>query len=370
MSKIVIDARIISSTTGRYVERLITHLQHIDSKNTYIILVRARDKQSWRPTNPRFKVKVADFANFSVIGEQIQFLRLLNQLKPDLVHFCMPQQPILYRGKKVTTVHDLTPIKTYNSDKNWLIYHLKQLVAKGVFWLIPRTSSRVIVPTKFVKQDLQHFAHVGPAKISQIYEAAELTTVDVQPYKPLRDRQFIMYTGQQSDYKNIRRLILAHQQLLQARPGLKLVFAGRLSGANGAPSRRNQAWAAENGYKNIIYTDFIPDTQLAWLYQHTACYVFPSLMEGFGLPALEAMLQGAPVASSNATCLPEVYEDAAHYFDPTSVDDIARAITEILDNKQLRRELVEKGIYQARKYSWHTMAKETLAIYQKVLSKQ
>lgn len=367
MNKIVIDARIISTSTGRYIERLVTNLQEIDHENQYVILVRAKDKDYWRPKRENFRVQIADFADFSVWGEQVALLRLLNRLKPDLVHFCMPQQPILYRGKKVTTIHDLIPIKVYNSDKQWLKYHLKQLVAKGVIWLIPRTNDHVIVPTKYVQRDLMRFAHIDDHKITQAYEAAELTTPRVEPYPPLVDKQFIMYVGQQSDYKNIRRLMQAHQLLLEKKPDLLLVLVGKLSGKNGVPLRRNKAWAEEHGFKNILYTDFLPDEQLAWTYQHTACYVFPSLMEGFGLPALEAMLQGAPVASSNATCLPEVYEDAAHYFDPLRSDDIARAITEVLDHAKLRQQLIKKGLRQAKKYSWRKMAEETLAVYQKTL---
>lgn len=368
MSTIAIDARIISTSTGRYVERLITRLQDIDPENEYLILVRAKDKDYWQPKQSNFRIVIADFADFSIFGEQIQLLQLLNQLKPDLVHFCMPQQPMLYRGKKVTTIHDLTPIRTYNSDKNWLLYHLKQLVARGVLWLLPRTNDRIIVPTIYVKHDLMKFAGVNDRKITQLYEAAELTTTKTSVYSPLHHKQFIMYAGQQSDYKNIRRLMLAHQKLLTQKPDLILALVGRLSGKNGVPLQRNKTWAESQGFKNILYTDFLPDEQLAWLYQHTACYVFPSLMEGFGLPALEAMLQGAPVASSNATCLPEVYGEAAHYFEPTEVDDIARAVSEVLDDEKLRASLIKKGKKQAQRYSWRTMAEETLVIYRHVLN--
>ena len=119
---IAIDARIINSTTGRYVERLLTYLQDIDHTNTYSVLVRAKDINYWTPTNKNFSIIVAEFANYS-LAEQFGFKRFLKKLHPDLVHFCMPQQPVGYKGKKVTTFHDLTLVKTYNSDKNWLVFH-------------------------------------------------------------------------------------------------------------------------------------------------------------------------------------------------------------------------------------------------------
>jgi glycosyltransferase involved in cell wall biosynthesis len=92
-------------------------------------------------------------------------------------------------------------------------------------------------------------------------------------------------------------------------------------------------------------------------------------MEGFGLPGLEAMNYGAPVASSNATCLPEVYGDAAHYFDPTDSDDIARAIEDILSDPSYRDQLIAKGYVHAKQYSWKRMAEQTHAVYMQALKK-
>ena len=123
----------------------------------------------------------------------------------------------------------------------------------------------------------------------------------------------------------------------------------------------------DNNYQHIHFTDFIPNTQRDWLYTNAAAYIFPSLMEGFGLPGLEAMGYGAPVISSNATCLPEIYGDAANYFNPNNTDDIARAIDEVISNKRLRNDLIQKGYEQIKKYSWQRMAEETHDVYMKTL---
>jgi glycosyltransferase involved in cell wall biosynthesis len=90
-------------------------------------------------------------------------------------------------------------------------------------------------------------------------------------------------------------------------------------------------------------------------------------MEGFGLPGLEAMGYGAPVVSSNATCLPEVYGQAAHYFDPENVGDMARAIDEVLANENLRANLVQNGYQRLQQYSWRKMAQQTLDVYRQVI---
>lgn len=354
---IVIDARIINTSTGRYVERLLTYLDTIDQTNNYTVLVPSKDVDFWKPTHDNFVVKVADFDNYS-LGEQLGFKRLLDNLHADLVHFCMPQQPIFYTGAHVTTFHDLTLLKTYNSDKNWLVFHIKQLIGWGVFHIVARTSRQIIAPTEYTKQDIVKTLGIKPNRITVTYEAADVAVSTLEPYKhPFKE--FILYVGQQADYKNIRRLAEAHQKLLETHPNLGLVLVGKKREAHFA----NEQHFAKEGYRNILFTDFIEDSQRDWLYTQAAAYIFPSLMEGFGLPGLEAMGYGTPVVSSNATCLPEVYGDAAHYFNPLDAADIAKAINEVISDPALRQDLIEKGYKQIEKYSWQRMAEQTHAVY-------
>src|SRR5439155_192079 len=108
-------------------------------------------------------------------------------------------------------------------------------------------------------------------------------------------------------------------------------------------------------------------SQLRWFYENTAAYVFPSLSEGFGLPPLEAMWHGAPIVSSNATCLPEVNKDAAHYFDPLDVQEMADKISEVIESPDLQNELRKKGQNLVKTYSWERMAKQTLDVFNKAL---
>jgi glycosyltransferase involved in cell wall biosynthesis len=114
---------------------------------------------------------------------------------------------------------------------------------------------------------------------------------------------------------------------------------------------------------------FVPDRQLAVLYSQAKAFVFPSLMEGFGLPGLEAMACGCPVAASNSSCLPEVYGRAALYFDPLDVEDMTNKILKVTRNTSTRNKLVKRGFKQVKKYSWRKMARETLVVYRSVLKK-
>ena len=360
---IAIDARIINTSTGRYVERLVHYLQEIDTTNRYTILVPTKDLNFVTPTNKNFMFMAADFKNYS-FEEQTKFKSFLDELGADLVHFCMPQQPLLYKGKKVTTIHDLNLLKTYNSDKNWLMFHAKQLVGRYLFKKIAKTNEHIIVPTDYVKNEYINYSHIPAEKITRTYEAADVFIDKLEVYEhPFEE--YIMYVGQQSDYKNVKRLGDAHQKLLEKHPNLGLILAGRKTPG----ALKNEAYFIRKGYKNIHYTGFVEDSQRDWLFKNARVYVFPSLMEGFGLPGLEAMGYGAPVASSNTTCLPELYEDAAHYFDPLNTDDMARAINDILTDDTLRDSLIEKGYTQIKKFSWERMAKQTHEIYMNALKK-
>lgn len=360
---IAIDARIINSSTGRYIERLVHYLQEIDTVNQYTVLVPSKDIDFFKPTAKNFSVKVANFGNYS-FSEQTAFKTFLDTLAPDLVHFCMPQQPVLYTGKHVTTIHDLTLLKTYNSDKNWLVFHIKQLVAHFVFKWVGRTSSHILVPSQFTKNEYIKFAKIPESKVTLAYEAADVSIDTPEPY-PHNFKEFIMYVGQQSDYKNIKRLGDAHQKLLEKHPDLGLILAGRKDAA----TLKTEEYFRKKGYRNIVFTGFVTDGQRDWLYTKCSAYVFPSLMEGFGLPGLEAMGYSAPVVSSNATCLPEIYGDAAKYFNPTDVADIAQAIDDVISSDELSQDLVAKGYEQLKKYSWLKMAKQTQQVYIDALSK-
>lgn len=243
MKHIVIDARIISTSTGRYVERLVHHLDKIDTTHHYTILVKQKDLTYWQPKNPNISLKVADFKNYS-FNEQIGFLKLLRSLDADLVHFCMPEQPVFYTGKKVTTIHDLTLLKTYNPDKNWFVYHFKQLIGQGVFRHVARTSEFTFVPTDYVRRDVIKSLGAKPEKVIRTYEAAEIVSQKVKEY-PLPSKNFIFFVGQQSAYKNCIRIAEAHQKLLSNHPDLQLVLVGKIDSA----AKRNQAIVEERGYK-------------------------------------------------------------------------------------------------------------------------
>jgi glycosyltransferase involved in cell wall biosynthesis len=359
---IVIDARNRRSSTGRYTDRLLEHLQKIDTTNRYTVLVQPDDP--WQGSSKNFTPLPSPFKQFSFNPfEQLAFAWQLYRLRPSLTHFTMTQQPLLYFGNIVTTTHDLTMLRFTRPGRypKW-VHAIRMVLYHFMFWLSHKKSRAILVPSKFVAKDLSTYQPFTKNKITVTYESSE---------PPLKDRAvalqgvakpFIFHVGSPFPHKNIERLIEAFGLLKNNHPTLRLVLVGKKE----LYFNRLEASLTGQLYtKDILMPGFITDAQLKWLYHNAECYVLPSLSEGFGLPGLEAMAHDCPLVSSNATCLPEVYGNAAHYFNPEDVQDMAHKVSAVLNTPQLSKQLVLNGRKQLKKYSWQTMAKQTLEIYKK-----
>ena len=361
---IVIDGRIRRSSTGRYVDRLLEHLQTIDTYHRYTVLLQPDD--DWQPKGSNFHGVPCHYAQFSLNPlQQFGFALQLYKLRPDLVHFTMTQQPLLYFGNIVTTSHDTTMYKFVRRGTTpKAIYNVKMALYRFLVWWSHRKSKYIIVPTQTVAQEFAQRQPFTKKKLVVTLESSEppLTIDGQKPAKVTGD--FILYVGTAFPHKNLFTLIKAFNKIHEQKPDLKLVLVGK----HEKHYDELHLWAqSQPSYKNIIFTGFVSDAELKWLYQHCQAYVFASLSEGFGLPPLEAMAHGAPVISSDASVMPEVYGEAAHYFDATKPIDIARRTIHVLDSPSLQKQLVKNGYEQLKKYSWHTMAEETLITYKLAL---
>lgn len=362
---IVIDARVRRSSTGRYASRLVEHLQNIDAENRYTILVEPDD--DWQMTNPNFTTVTAPFQQFSFNPlQQLGFAWQLYRLKPDLVNFTMTQQPLLYFGTIATTTHDLTMLRmTRPSRFHPLVHKLGVKLLRFLYWQSHRKSKTIIVPTNYVAKDISSLHPFSKDKIVVTYEASEPPLPGASEALDGVSKPFIMHVGAPFPHKNLERLMQAFAVLKKDTPELLLVLPGKMKNEFKADYEK---WLSQNEHKDsIVAPGFVSDMELKWLYENAECYVLPSLSEGFGLPGLEAMVHGCPVASSNATCLPEVYEDAALYFDPHNVDDMARVVHSLISDPALRKRQIKRGHNQVKKYSWQKMAQETLAVYKNCL---
>lgn len=343
--KIAIDARMYQEAgVGRYIRNLIENLKKIDKQNKYILF------------SPDIK--------WYSIKEQIKLPGLLKSLKPDLVHFPHFNVPIFYKGKFVITIHDL--IHQHFSMQRatthgTLIYKIKQLGYKKVFENAIKKAERILVPSNFVKNQLINDWEIKGSKIVVTYEAVDDKILSIGNNLSLSKEKYIFYVGNAHPHKNVEGLIKAFLKLKINFPKLKLVLAGH----------DHYFWQRikkEYQDKDIIYRGYVSDEELVTLYKNAGCFVMPSFEEGFGIPLLEAMALGCPVVSSNAGSLPEIGGDAAIYFDPHSEKDIITKISMVLEDEDLRKNLIKKGLKRYKKFSWKKMAKQTLEVYESCYS--
>lgn len=358
---IVIDARSMFTSTGRYTRNLIAQLETLDTEHRYTVVLPREHIDEWKPRSPLFSTVATDTPYFSW-REQTSFARELRRLQPDLVHFAMPQQPLWLGRPRITTFHDMTLLKIRNHKKHWAVSLGKRAVGVGAFTAVAHRSRVNLVVSTYSGRDLIAYTRAAARTVTLTYPAADAITDDPQPVE-VPFRRFVLYVGTQVPYKNLSRLIDAVADLRARDASLGLVVAGKIDGDGALLAERLDA----RERSGVHFAGFVSDAQLRWLYEKAAVYAFPSLYEGFGLPGLEAMRHGCPVASSDATCLPEVYGDAAIYFDPFSVTAIATALSTVISDADRADDLRARGRRRAALYSWRFMAERTLDAYRDVL---
>ncbi|MCA9349293.1 glycosyltransferase family 4 protein [Candidatus Saccharibacteria bacterium] len=348
-------------------------MEKLDPINEYFILaenadIYSPDQHSWKPGAINFSFVESNIPKNGV-KEQIFLPRTLSKLRPDLVHFWLPQQSLLYRGIKITTIHDLNLARLHVRNTNFILSEIRRLVFRRFLKHVVRSNKFILSPTNYTKQDIVDYTKLrNPEKIVVTPEgtAGELANVKPKHINQLNGKEFLLYVGQSSEYKGQLRLIEALQLLRKKLPRLELALIGK---ENDYTQKLKKIVAKQN-YHGVRFLGFVDDRELRWAYENCACYVQPSIAEGFGLMNLEAMFLGAPVASSNATCLPEVSGSAANYFNPYDIGDMAQAIEQILSDPKLRKKLILEGKKQYKKFSWERMAEQTLAVYNKVLDEK
>lgn len=368
--KIGIDARLFGTKhggIGRYTQELIKNLEKIDSSNEYVILLSAEGFEFYHPQNPKFSKIRADFKVYGIL-EQLLYPIFLSRQKLDLVHFTHFNAPIFYPGRFIITIHDLI-ISHYPSSRattlNPLFYKLKLLAYNYLVKRVTGRAQKIIAVSEFTKQDIIKLLKIPAEKIKVVYEGVDLPqTVNLNKSQILESfglgDNFIIYVGSAYPHKNLEKLVFAFALVRQKNPSVQLVLAGRI---NYFYLRLQEEIGSSNDLENIIFTDYLSDEQLAVLYQEAKAYIFPSLIEGFGLPPLEAQSYGLPVVSSNSSCLPEILGASAVYFDPQNISEMAEKINLILTDELLRQKLITAGYNNLKKYSWSLMAEEILEFY-------
>ncbi|MEO8372134.1 MAG: glycosyltransferase family 1 protein [Candidatus Solibacter sp.] len=295
----------------------------------------------------------------------------VRQDRPDLLHV-QYTAPLMCPVPFVVSVHDVSFLEHpeyFTRDRAWQLQ-----------WSVRRTvhrAAKILTGSEFSRSSiLKVYGDLNEEKVVVVPNAA---ASEFRPlprdaaFAALRDRfqihaPFVLSVGDLQPRKNQIGLIKAFARLVNAYPQLKqnLVLAGKETWFAGEVHRA----ARESGIADRIqFCGFVSDADLLQLYNACDLFIFPSFYEGFGLPALEAMACGRAVICSHTSALPEVVDGAAILFDPYALDEIVRALADLLLDSELRLRMERLGLQRAAHFSWQKTAQRTLAVFHDVLEK-
>jgi glycosyltransferase involved in cell wall biosynthesis len=372
--RIGIDARFygkIGKGLGRYTQQLIYHLENIDTQNQYFIFLRKENFDDYQPKHKNFHKVLAD-VHWYGLKEQWKMPILLYKYRLDLVHFPHFNIPFFYFKSFVFTLHDLILLRfpTHEgSNLSPFLYKIKFFLYTSLLWISLKRARHIITVSEFTKNDiLSHYRFLSGNAISVTYQANFIS-----PNAPIGSKRevssflrlygiikpYFLYVGNAYPHKNLSRMIEAFLDLQTNE--YCLVLVGKIDSFY---KKLQEKYKLQEQEKSIFFLGELTDDELNLIYRGAFVYVFASLYEGFGLPPLEAMARGVPVLSSCAGSMPEILGRAPQYCDPMKKDSIACALRTMMDDVDIRKECKKNGLKQVRRYSWESLAKKTLVIYQ------
>lgn len=355
-----IDGRLYFQTgVGRYIRNLIRELSLRDRKNRYTLFVRSEDKEAIAIEQKNISMEVVD-SRWHSLDEQIRLPGILSRYNLDLIHFPYFSFPIRYRGTFVVTIHDLTP-RTYVTGKAstfpWPMYQLKQIGYRFVIQSAISRACHILVPTDATASLVTEFYPEAKGKITVTQEGANIVDITTTRAPLEVNSPFFLYVGNAYPHKNLEGLI---QAFIEMNMDAVLVVVGK-------EDFFMKKIKMKYKHPRVIFFGEATDRELGWFYKHAQALVFPSHSEGFGLPALEAMMYGCPVAASNIPSLQEICGDCAVYMDPANKGSIQKALQHVSE-REVKEKLTVCGQVRAKQFTWNQMAEKTLSVYEHCLS--
>jgi glycosyltransferase involved in cell wall biosynthesis len=358
---------------GRYTYNLVRHLSTLAVEDRLIVLIDPRARNTRydleRMRAPNVTLVPAPVGVFSA-QQQWHLPRLARVQRLDLYHSPHYMLPYALPCPSVVTIHDLIPYLYPDSLPNPMLRWPYAALVRAALW----RASAILVDAEATRRDLLRIgareakiavvplavdSTFGPRPASEI--AAVLERYAIQP-------PYVLYVGINKPHKNLVRLIRAWAALpADVRRGHTLVLAG----PQDARYPQARACVAELGLQaEVCFAGAVANEHLPALYSGALAFVFPSVYEGFGLPVLEAMACGAPVACSDRSSLPEIAADAALTFDPWRVEAIRDALQQLMTQPALRERLSMAGRARAQAFAWQETAARTLDVYRRLVAQR
>ncbi len=352
---------------SRFTEQMVRALQRRDTSGRYTVFLNETARGGFNDSaNMRFRYTRLPAAKpvVRILWEQAVLPLLATRL--DVLHCPVNVLPTVLSCPAVLTIHDLTFLRYPERFRPERQRYLAALTGFSA-----RRARRIMTDSANTKQDVSELLNVPPERIEVVYPGvdegfqppAEEDLAEFRRRKGLPG-EFILYVGTLEPRKNLEMLVRAYALLLgQGLRRWPLVIGGGrgwMFDAMFAEVERN------NLVDQVVFPGYIDSRELPLWYAAASVFVYPSLYEGFGLPALEAMACGTPVIVSNASSLPEVVGDAGAQVDPHRADDLAATLAEVLQSKAKREQMAAAGLTRAASFTWDKAADQITRVYRQV----
>ncbi len=360
------QAREVMTGLGRYALNLVRELAKLDQDNEYIVL-RYDDYPSPLVTQANFQEIIVPY-HISTLKNILLGSALINPIEADIYHALFHFLPLGVEAKRVVvTLHDLIWVRhaalAFESTiRQQLAQHL---VGPFIGKALQRADHIIAISADAMSEAVDHY-HLPREKMTVVHHGIDpvfsMNNVSLTLPPVCPEGRFILSLGHTKPYKNIPRLIQAFAKIAARYPDVKLVIAGR---GDAYTSLRDLTTQLALSHRIIFATGFT-DLEICACFQKALFLAFPSLVEGFGFPVVEAMAGGCPVLTSNRSSLAEIAGNAALLVDPTDVSSIATGLEELIDNPNVRQKLAQQGRERAQLFQWQQTAQKTLDLYKKL----
>jgi glycosyltransferase involved in cell wall biosynthesis len=348
---------------GVYAYNILLELAKQDKKNSYLLFTNRENDDIFSLKDQNFRSFMLPFRAENVIirilYEQLVLPYLLKKNKVDVVYSPSVALPLFAMCKKITCIHDLIPFQINKKFSKFRSFYVKKITKMSA-----KTADKILTVSFNSKREIEKRFRIPSEKIVVTYNGVSkaLMNINKKSWREFKGRhnipeKYILFVGTLEPGKNINQLIKAFK-ILMDRYGYdhKLIIAG---GKGWMFNSIYQEVEKNNLQKFVIFPGYVPMDALGLLYKNSDVFVLPSLSEGFGLPALEAMYFETPVVISHDLALLEVVGDAGEVVDPYDEFDIAQKLHTILADSGKRRSMIEKGKKQALKFSWEKAGRIT-----------
>jgi glycosyltransferase involved in cell wall biosynthesis len=358
-----IDARMVNSSgIGVYISELLMPLA-----GHYSLILLGDPAQLSKYSN--IATIIPFLAPIYSLKEQYQLFKLVP--KCDIFwspHYNVPVLPVKAKYR-VATIHD-----AYHLALALDLGRVKKLYARLIMRKALSLSKRVITVSNFSKNEIIHYTHGEAEKIQVIYNGVDQHP-HVQAFEFLQPKyklpeKYILFVGNVKPHKNLSALLESYLLLDNTITNkYKIVIVGKIDGfitgdekifelVNNNPVLK----------KNVQFTDYVDDDAISGIYKNASLFVFPSLYEGFGIPPLEAMSNHCAVAASDIESIKEICNSAVIYFNPYDKNNIAEQISLVLNDSELRLDLVKKGAERCQLFSWENSAQAHIKLFNELFS--